>query len=151
MEIDAARFEQRTQSGEELPEQADGPLVRDAEARLRQVLGAEGEPEVVAPARRRLGGLRLAGDEQRMAAEDRDRGGPHLETGHLAPHDRGQRGRVVREGLAEPRRVQAGVARLLASCTVLSTVRRTAVEPSVTPRVMLPATGPSAPAIPRSV
>lgn len=109
MEVGAARFEQRPERGEELPEQADGPLVRDAEPGLGQMPGAEGEPEVVPAAGRRLGGLRLTGDEQGMAAEDGDRGGADLQARYLAPDDRGERGRVVREGLAEPRRVQAGV------------------------------------------
>ncbi len=92
VEVGAARFDELAQGGEELPEQPDGALVRDAETGLRQVLGAEREPEVVVAAGRRLGGLGLTGDEERMAAEDGDRGGPDVQPGYLAADDRGQRG-----------------------------------------------------------
>ncbi|GAA3545118.1 hypothetical protein GCM10022295_28800 [Streptomyces osmaniensis] len=81
----------------------------DAESGFRQLLGAEGESEVVAARGGRLGGLGLAGDDEWMAAEDGDRGGADVQAGDLATDDRDQRGRVVGEGLAEPCGTQSGL------------------------------------------
>jgi hypothetical protein len=95
---------------QELPEPGDRALVRDAEPGLGEVLGADREAEVVAAPGGCLGREGLTGGEQGVAAEDGDRGGAYLESGHLAADEGGQRGRVVPEGLPEPHGAQSGVA-----------------------------------------
>jgi hypothetical protein len=54
----------------------------------------------------RLGGLGLAGDQQRMTSEDRDRGCTHLQRRHFSADERSELGRVGAEGLPEPGRPQ---------------------------------------------
>lgn len=78
--------------GEEFTQTGDGALEGQAEAGLRQQFRTQGQPEVVAAVGRRLGGLGLAGDDQWVAAEDGDRGGAHLKSGHRAPYDRRELG-----------------------------------------------------------
>lgn len=92
MEVGGAGLRQLPEGGEEFAQAGDGPFEGDAEARLGQEFGAERQSEMVATVRGRLGGLRLAGDQQRVAAEDGNRGRPHVQAGHFAPDDRRELG-----------------------------------------------------------
>jgi hypothetical protein len=59
-----------------------------------------------------LGGLRLAGDQDRVAREDRHRGRAHRDLRYLPPGDPGQRDGVEIQPLAKPRRAQSSLGRL---------------------------------------
>jgi hypothetical protein len=69
---------------------------------------AEREPAVA----RRLHGLGLHRQRDRVARVDRHRRGADLDAGHLAGGDRGDRDGVVVEALREPGRGEAGLGEL---------------------------------------
>jgi hypothetical protein len=91
VEVGRAGLGQLPQGGEEFTQPGDRAFEGQAEA-LRQQFRAQGETEVVPAVGRGLGGLGLAGDQQRVAAEDGDRGGADLQSGHFPSDDRRELG-----------------------------------------------------------
>lgn len=87
MEVGGAGLGQLPQSGEEFTQARDGPFEGDPEARLGQEPGAERQSEMVAAVRGGLGGLGLAGDQQRVAAEYRNRRRAHVQARYFSPDD----------------------------------------------------------------
>ncbi|GHE95331.1 hypothetical protein GCM10014715_59520 [Streptomyces spiralis] len=92
MEVGRAGLGQLPQGGEEFTQARDGAFEGKAEAGLRQQFRAQGQPEVVATVGSGLRGLSLAGDQQRVPAEDGDRGGADLQAGNFPPDDRRELG-----------------------------------------------------------